>query len=151
VVLRRFTEVDRSSGSDFSSLLLANALKGVRMFATRHSCSRRTFLNASFATPFAAAPGDIGHRWAQATTAAGTGPRPGPFVKHAYEERQVDLGEIAMNYVVLGPERRPALLLVASGVRVDYESLPDAAHVLHNAAPPRFANLLPRWARTLPS
>jgi pimeloyl-ACP methyl ester carboxylesterase len=34
------------------------------------------------------------------------------FVKHAYQEHQVRLGEIEMNYVVVGSERRPALLLI---------------------------------------
>src|SRR5580765_3162530 len=34
------------------------------------------------------------------------------FVKHAYEEHTVILGEVAMNYVVSGPAARPALLLI---------------------------------------
>ena len=34
------------------------------------------------------------------------------FVPHAYPEHSADLGEISMNYVVSGPETKPALLLI---------------------------------------
>ena len=34
------------------------------------------------------------------------------FVPHAYEERQIDLGEVRMNHVVVGSADRPALLLI---------------------------------------
>ena len=34
------------------------------------------------------------------------------FVKHAYEEHTVNLGEVAMNYVVSGSATSPALLLI---------------------------------------
>lgn len=34
------------------------------------------------------------------------------FVPHAYEERSVDLGEVAMNHTVVGDPGRPALLLI---------------------------------------
>ncbi|HRD45011.1 MAG TPA: alpha/beta fold hydrolase [Caulobacter sp.] len=34
------------------------------------------------------------------------------FVDHAYEERTIDLGEVAMNHVVVGSPDRPALLLI---------------------------------------
>lgn len=37
---------------------------------------------------------------------------PDVFVPHAYEERQVDLGEVSMNHVVVGSPDRPALLLI---------------------------------------
>jgi hypothetical protein len=36
------------------------------------------------------------------------------FVPHAYEEQQVDLGEIRMNYATTGSSERPALLLIPS-------------------------------------
>ncbi|MGH6910898.1 MAG: alpha/beta fold hydrolase [Phenylobacterium sp.] len=36
----------------------------------------------------------------------------GVFVPHAYEERQVDLGEVRMNHIVAGSSDRPALLLI---------------------------------------
>lgn len=34
------------------------------------------------------------------------------FVKHAFDEHQVDLGEIAMNYATAGSPNKPALLLI---------------------------------------
>ena len=34
------------------------------------------------------------------------------YVAHAFEEKQVDLGEVVMNYAVTGEESAPALLLV---------------------------------------
>lgn len=34
------------------------------------------------------------------------------FVPHAYEERQVDLGEVMMNHVIVGDPSKPALLLI---------------------------------------
>jgi pimeloyl-ACP methyl ester carboxylesterase len=37
---------------------------------------------------------------------------PRSFVSHAFEERQVDLGEIVMNYVQTGSPDKPALLLI---------------------------------------
>lgn len=41
-------------------------------------------------------------------------------------------------------------LLEAAGVRVTYESLPDASHPMHNADPARFVALLRQWATALP-
>src|SRR5262245_13080693 len=37
---------------------------------------------------------------------------PRTFVKHAYDERTVDLGEVVMNYAEAGSPRSPALLLI---------------------------------------
>src|SRR5579863_3183175 len=34
------------------------------------------------------------------------------YVKHAYDEQTVDLGEVKMNYVVAGSASSPALLLI---------------------------------------
>ncbi|MGH6990652.1 MAG: alpha/beta fold hydrolase, partial [Stellaceae bacterium] len=34
------------------------------------------------------------------------------YVPHGYPEQTVDLGEIAMNYAVAGPDSAPALLLI---------------------------------------
>ncbi|HTQ13350.1 MAG TPA: alpha/beta hydrolase [Rhizomicrobium sp.] len=42
-------------------------------------------------------------------------------------------------------------LLVEAGAPVTYESLPDAAHAMHAADPPRFARLVADWAKTLPA
>ena len=39
------------------------------------------------------------------------------FVKHAYDERQVDLGEVAMNYATAGSPGKPALLLIPPQTR----------------------------------
>ena len=42
------------------------------------------------------------------------------------------------------------LLTEPAGVRVDYESLPDAAHTMHQSEPARYAKILTGWAATLP-
>jgi len=34
------------------------------------------------------------------------------YVSHAYPENKIDLGEVLMNYVVVGNSTQPALLLV---------------------------------------
>ncbi|MFI4934016.1 MAG: alpha/beta fold hydrolase [Caulobacterales bacterium] len=39
----------------------------------------------------------------------------------------------------------------AAGVAFDYVSLPDAAHAMHNADPPRFVEALSQWAKSLPA
>jgi predicted alpha/beta-fold hydrolase len=38
--------------------------------------------------------------------------RAGVFVRHAFEERVIDLGEVRLNYAEQGDEGRPALLLI---------------------------------------
>ena len=49
------------------------------------------------------------------------------FVPHEYPEKQVDLGEITMNYVEVGSPDNPALLLVPeqTGSWWSYESAPQ--------------------------
>jgi pimeloyl-ACP methyl ester carboxylesterase len=65
---------------------------------------RRDFLQTVLAAPvLAAAFVDT----AQAQPAQGD-----VFVKHAYQEHTVNLGEVVMNYVVSGRETNPALLLI---------------------------------------
>jgi len=39
------------------------------------------------------------------------------FVKHAYDEHQIDLGEVVMNYATVGSPNRPALLLIPPQTR----------------------------------
>ena len=39
------------------------------------------------------------------------------FVKHAYDEHQVDLGEVVMNYATVGSPSRPALVLIPPQTR----------------------------------
>ncbi|MFV3126726.1 alpha/beta fold hydrolase [Niveispirillum sp. KHB5.9] len=41
-------------------------------------------------------------------------------------------------------------IVTKAGQRYDYASLPDAAHILHITNPPRFADVLTQWAKTLP-
>ena len=41
-------------------------------------------------------------------------------------------------------------LIAAAGQTCEYVSLPDAAHAMHRADPPRFATVLTEWARKLP-
>ena len=65
---------------------------------------RRDFLQTVIAAPvLAAALVDTAH--------AEPAPRD-VFVKHAYQEHTVNLGEVVMNYVVSGPATSPALLLI---------------------------------------
>jgi pimeloyl-ACP methyl ester carboxylesterase len=40
-------------------------------------------------------------------------------------------------------------LVKAAGVEMEYASLPDAAHAMHQADPPRFAKIVTDWARGL--
>jgi pimeloyl-ACP methyl ester carboxylesterase len=42
-------------------------------------------------------------------------------------------------------------IVTATGQRVEYVSLPDAAHAMHQADPARFAQVLTTWTRTLPA
>ena len=66
---------------------------------------RRDFLRAVLAAPgVAAAMIDSAH--------AAPAQRSDVFVKHAYQEHTVNLGEVVMNYVVSGQATSPALLLI---------------------------------------
>ncbi|MFK4548029.1 hypothetical protein RKD29_007625 [Streptomyces tendae] len=40
-------------------------------------------------------------------------------------------------------------LMEAAGVKVDYESVPEASHSMHQSGPARYAGILTRWAVTL--
>ncbi len=42
-------------------------------------------------------------------------------------------------------------LIREAGVRVDYEDVPDALHMMHLFDPPRYAAILKTWAATLPA
>jgi pimeloyl-ACP methyl ester carboxylesterase len=42
-------------------------------------------------------------------------------------------------------------IVKAAGAPFEYVSLPDAAHAMHNADPSRFAEVLGKWARALPT
>jgi pimeloyl-ACP methyl ester carboxylesterase len=46
---------------------------------------------------------------------------------------------------------RAGEIIKAAGVPYEYVSLPDAAHAMHAADPSRFADVLSRWAKTLPA
>jgi len=65
---------------------------------------RREFLQAVLVAPGLAA--------ALVDTAHAEPAQRDVFVKHAYQEHTVNLGEVVMNYVVSGPATRPALLLI---------------------------------------
>jgi hypothetical protein len=41
------------------------------------------------------------------------------------------------------------LLMESTGAKVDYESVPDALHMMHQFDPPRYTEILRRWAATL--
>jgi hypothetical protein len=41
-------------------------------------------------------------------------------------------------------------IVTAAGQPFEYVSLPDAAHTMHRADSARFAQVLTKWARTLP-
>ena len=155
----------------------------------RAANGRRDFLQTVVAAPVLAA--------AMVETAKAQPAQRELFVKHAYEEHTVNLGEVVMNYVVSGQATRtvgqscphermlaqvkvPVLLthharavnpgtgqltgamsdvqaakvreiVTAAGQRVEYVSLPDAAHAMHQADPARFAQVPTTWARTLPA
>ena len=68
------------------------------------STGRRDFLETVIAAPVLAAA------LVETTQAAQAGRD--VFVKHAYQEQAVNLGEVAMNYVVSGRATNPALLLI---------------------------------------
>lgn len=75
--------------------------------------SRRMFLTASAVTSMAAA----GAAKASAPQASAEVAAPSPadrnaYVKHAYAEKQVDLGEVTLNYAEAGSPNKPALLLI---------------------------------------
>ncbi|GGV70718.1 alpha/beta hydrolase [Streptomyces longisporoflavus] len=40
-------------------------------------------------------------------------------------------------------------LMESAGVKVDYESVPDASHMMHQSDPARYAEIFTRWAATL--
>jgi len=46
---------------------------------------------------------------------------------------------------------RARALAAETGCAIAYESLPDAAHAMHNADPPRFADVVTGWATSLPA
>jgi pimeloyl-ACP methyl ester carboxylesterase len=75
---------------------------------------RRDFLQAVLAAPvLAAALADTAQAEpAKADTAQGPTARRDVFVKHAFDEHTVNLGEVVMNYVVSGRATNPALLLI---------------------------------------
>jgi len=68
------------------------------------STGRRDFLQAMIAAPVLAA--------ARVETAQAGQPQRDAFVKHAYDEHTVNLGEVVMNYVVSGSATSPALMLI---------------------------------------
>jgi hypothetical protein len=110
---------------------------------------RRDFLQTVLAAPaLAAAFGEP----AQAGQAARD-----LFVKHAYEEHTVNLGEVVMNYVVAGSPisdlqaAKVKEIVTAAGQPFEYVSLPDAAHAMHQVDPDRFAQVLTAWAMKLPA
>ncbi len=41
-------------------------------------------------------------------------------------------------------------LMSQAGAAVEYASLPDAAHAMHNADPKRFTDVVTKWAKQLP-
>jgi pimeloyl-ACP methyl ester carboxylesterase len=65
---------------------------------------RRDFLHTLIAAPVLAA--------AQVEASQARPAERDVFVKHAYDEHTVNLGEVVMNYVVSGPAKSPALLLI---------------------------------------
>lgn len=71
--------------------------------------SRRNLIKAAVAIPAAVALGFS--LTARAQSARNPADR-NVFVPHNYEENQVNLGEIEMNYVVVGTADKPALLLI---------------------------------------
>jgi pimeloyl-ACP methyl ester carboxylesterase len=44
---------------------------------------------------------------------------------------------------------RARSLMESAGVKVDYESVPDAVHVMHQFDPPRYVEIFTRWAASL--
>ncbi|MEU4049254.1 hypothetical protein AB0F09_08555 [Streptomyces olivaceus] len=42
------------------------------------------------------------------------------------------------------------LLMESAGVKVGYESVPDASHTMHRSDPARYVRIFTRWAATLP-
>lgn len=46
---------------------------------------------------------------------------------------------------------RAGEIIKAAAAPYEYVSLPDAAHAMHAADPPRFADILTRWAKALPA
>jgi pimeloyl-ACP methyl ester carboxylesterase len=44
---------------------------------------------------------------------------------------------------------RARQLMESAGVKVDYESVPDALHMMHQFDPPRYVEILRKWAATL--
>jgi pimeloyl-ACP methyl ester carboxylesterase len=70
----------------------------------RSANGRRDFLQTVLAAPVLAA--------AMVDTAQAEPAQRDVFVKHAYQEQTVNLGEVAMNYVVSGRATNPALLLI---------------------------------------
>ena len=42
-------------------------------------------------------------------------------------------------------------IITAAGQSLEYVSLPDAAHAMHQADPARFVQVLTSWARKLPA
>jgi pimeloyl-ACP methyl ester carboxylesterase len=77
---------------------------------SKSELGRRSFLQAAAAT--AAVSGALAAVSAQAQGAAASPAARNVFVPHAYPEKQVDLGEITMNYVEAGSPKKPALLLI---------------------------------------
>ncbi|MEV6129204.1 hypothetical protein AB0M05_20595 [Streptomyces violaceusniger] len=44
---------------------------------------------------------------------------------------------------------RARRLMESAGVKVDYESVPDALHMMHQFDPPRYVKIFTQWAATL--
>jgi hypothetical protein len=94
------------------------------------------------------------------------------YVPHAYEERQVDLGEVTMNsagavHAPHAPGRRSDRsvdgrisdvqaarvreLVTGAGNRFDYQSHPMMGHSMHGQDPALFSRILLEWEATLPA
>jgi pimeloyl-ACP methyl ester carboxylesterase len=97
-------------GEGLCEIFPRRSLKGSRM-----AVNRRTFLTSALAAPLAASR-CVAAAAPQGARADVSPARRNVFVRHAYEERQVRLGEIEMNYVRVGPDSKPALLLIPAQI-----------------------------------
>jgi pimeloyl-ACP methyl ester carboxylesterase len=71
------------------------------------------------------------------------------LITHHARSTDPQTGEVLGAFSDLQAERAQAIMR-AAGVQVDYESFPDAAHMMHAADPDRYAEVLTTWAAKLP-
>jgi hypothetical protein len=75
----------------------------------------------------------------------------GIFVRHAFAEQTVELGEIRMNYAMAGDVSNPALLLIPAQTESWWGAFPTMPHSMHGHDPAGYVTAVTDWLAGIPS